>query len=133
MIKKITLGITLFFSTLMIASPAYADWEGVGRNVDGDTYYVDFDRIRKNGGYTYYWFLVDLLEPIETGILSSKVYHQGDCEVFRFKYLSFIHYKQPMGEGSGDSNSPKLEWDYPTPNSVTDKILKRVCEYAETL
>ena len=51
MIRKITLGITLFFSTLMFASPAYADWEKVGENENGTTFYVDFDRIRKNVGH----------------------------------------------------------------------------------
>ena len=134
MIKKITLGITLFFSTLMIASPAYADWEKVIKDIDGSTFYVDFDRMRTNGGYVYYWTLYDLLKPDESRDLSYKVYRQGDCRMFRHKALSYISYKQPMGEGSGDTFSPpNPEWRYPTPNSVTDKILKRVCEYTETL
>ena len=63
MIKKITLGITLFFSTLMIASPAYADWKWVSESANGTIYYVDFDRIRTNGGYVYFWQLVDFLKP----------------------------------------------------------------------
>jgi len=134
MIKKITLGITLFFSALMIASPAYADWEWVSRNIAGDTYYVDFDRIRTNGGYVYYWQLSDYLEPIGTGVLSAKVYRQGDCEMFRYKYLGTSYYKQPMGEGSGNTDSrPDTEWTYPSPNSAVETILKRVCEYAENL
>jgi len=134
MIKKITLGITLFFSTLMFASPAYADWEKVIENGNGTTSYVDFDRMRTNGGYVYYWQLSDYLEPTEYGTLSTKVYNQGDCEVFRVKYLSFIHYEQPMGEGSGDSNSPPdPEWIYPSPNSMVETILKIVCELAEYL
>ena len=133
MIRKITLGITLFFST-MFASPAYADWENLGENENGTTFYVDFDRMRKNNGYTYYWHLVDRLEPSGTGILSYQVYNQGDCEMFRFKNLSFSFHKQPMGEGSGNADSPpNPEWMYPPPNTPIEIMLKRVCEFAENL
>ena len=132
MIRKITLGITLFFST-MFASPAYADWVKIG-TIQGDTTYVDFDRIRTNGSYVYYWQLIDLLEPDGDGDLSYKTYHQGDCEIFRLKGFSGISYKQPMGEGSGETISPpNPEWDYPPPNSAMETILNIVCELAETL
>ena len=135
MIKKITLGITFLFSTLMIASPAYADWEKLGEGTDnGTTFYVDFDRIRTNGGYVYYWQLQDLLEPIESGdygMLSGKTYYRGDCAMLRYKTLSYIFYEQPMGEGSGKSSvSINKEWNYPPPNSPAEIILKRVCEVA---
>ena len=134
MIRKITLGISLLFSTLMFASPAYADWVEVAENVDGTTYYVDFERMRTNGGYVYYWRLSDYLEPTEYGDFSSKVYNQGDCEMFRRKALSFSFHKQPMGEGSGQSSeSINKEWKYPPPNSSGEEILKQVCKFAETL
>ena len=133
MIRKITLGITLLFSTLMFASPAYADWEEIGES-DSGTYYVDFDRIRKNGEYVYYWDLSDLLKPDEDGDLSGKVYNQGDCKVLRYKRLSYSFHKQPMGEGSGNADSPpNPEWMYPPPNTPIEIMLKRVCEFAENL
>ena len=118
----------------MIASPAYADWEMVSESVNGDTVYVDFDRIRTNGGYVYFWTLLDLVEPTPYGDLSSKQYKQGDCNMFRYKGLSSSYHKQPMGKGSGDTfSSPNPEWEYPPPNSNIEKILKRVCKTAETL
>ncbi|MDC0421873.1 hypothetical protein OAN06_02940 [Hellea sp.] len=134
MIKKITLGITLFFSTLMFASPAYADWVKLGEGASGNTYYVDFDRMRTNGGYVYYWQLTDFVKPKKNGTLSIKQYEQGDCEVFGIKGLSGMYYKQPMGEGSGELYSPSNpEWIYPSPNSAAETILKLVCELAENL
>ena len=134
MIKKITLGITLLFSTLMFASPAYADWESIGVSVDGNTIYVDFDRIRKNGSYVYWWELTDYPKPNKYGYLSISAYQQGDCEVFRHKVLSFLFDKQPMGEGSGELYSPSNPvWIYPSPNSAAETILKGVCKIAETL
>ena len=112
----------------MFASPAYADWEEVIKS-EGGTFYVDFDRVRTNGGYVYYWKLTDYLEPnSKTGTLSSEVYYQGDCEVFRYKSLSYSFYKTPMGEGSGETVSPpNPEWDYPRPNTIAEIVLKIVC------
>ncbi|MDC0421874.1 hypothetical protein OAN06_02945 [Hellea sp.] len=132
--KHLTLILTLLFSTLMFASPAYADWESIGVSVDGNTIYVDFDRIRKNGSYVYWWELTDYPKPNKYGYLSISAYQQGDCEVFRHKVLSFLFDKQPMGEGSGVTHSPPdPEWIYPTPNSVNEYTLKQVCEYTENL
>ena len=96
-----------------------------GKN--GNTFYVDFERIRKHDGFVYWWYWTDFLKPI-SGILSAKTYQQDDCKLFRFKYLSFVHHKQPMGTDTGGSNSPKNpEWTYPSPNSSMETILKSVC------
>ena len=119
----------------VLPTPVFAEWTWVSQNVDGTTFYVDFERIRKHDGYVYYWELTDLLKPSKYGHLSSKVYIQGDCELFRFKYLSFVHHKQPMGQGSAISEynyTPKNpEWIYPTPTSADEINLKRVCAYVK--
>ena len=101
--------------------------------MEGDVIYVDFDRIRTNGGYVYYWELGDYLEP-KSETLSVKTYNQGDCEMFRLKRLVAISYKQSMGEGDGDTDStPDTEWTYPIPNRTGEVVLKKVCDYAENL
>ena len=85
-----TLLTALVFSlTMMFASPSYAEWTEVGPSVEGDTFYVDYERIRKHDGYVYYWELVDYLKPNKYGTWSAKVYNQGDCKLFRFKSLSW--------------------------------------------
>ena len=94
----------------------------------GSTFYMDFERMRKDDGYVYWWDLSDYLKPIEGGYLSSKIYRQGDCGLFRFKILSFIFHKEPMGGGTGDSYNPaNPEWGYPSPNSVDETFLKFAC------
>ena len=129
--KKLTLT-TLVFSLLMFSSTSFADWTKVSENADGYTFYVDFERIRKHGGYVYFWSLDDYLKPNKSGYLSDKVYQQGDCKLFRFKYLSFSFHKEPMGEGTGEiENKPDKEWNYPSPNSSIEEILKKVCRYAK--
>ena len=130
--RKLTLFTALVFSLLVFSSTSFADWKRVSENADGYTFYVDFERIRKHGGFVYYWYLTDYLKPNAKGILSGKIYVQSDCKLFRFKYLSASFHKEPMGEGTGQmNNDPDKEWKYPIPNSSMEIILKYVCAYAK--
>jgi hypothetical protein len=128
MMKSLLTILTLVFS-VMFSSTSFAEWTEVATNTSGSTYYVDLERIRKHDGFIYYWRLSDHLKPTKYGDLSSKVYHQGDCKLFRFKYLSDSYYKGKMGTGdkTGGSNKPDKEWRYPSPNSTGEYILKLVC------
>ena len=121
---------TLLFSTLVFSSPSYADWTKVDTN-DGGTFYVDFDRIRKHDGYVYYWGLSDYLKPTKYGHLSTKLYNQGDCKLFRVKALSDFSYTNSMGNGtpSASNNKEDIEWRYPSPNSALETILNSVCSH----
>jgi hypothetical protein len=128
--KKLLLIFTLLFSTLMFSTPSYAEWTETSKSVNGDTFYVDFDRIRKHGGYVYFWLLTNFLKPSKFGDLSAKVYKQGDCKLFRYQRLSYSFHKEPMGGGTGDVQKPLPQskgWQYPTPNSVSEYVLKAVC------
>ena len=114
-------------------STSFAGWTEVVTDMEGNTYYVDFERIRKHDGYVYFWELGDLLKPNEYGNLSAKAYKQGDCKKFRYKWLSMSLYKESMGGGEiGEtSNTPDKEWTYPHPDSPSGIILKSVCQYAD--
>ena len=70
--KKLLTLTTLVF-TLMFSSTSFAEWTKVGVGMDGDSYYVDFERIRKVDEYVYYWQLADLNEPIKTKS-GSRIY-----------------------------------------------------------
>ncbi len=112
----------------MFSSPSYAKWTKTGENAKGNTYYVDFERMRKVDGYVYFWELTDFLKPDEWGSLSVKGYLQGDCKLFRVKNLSYSFHNEPMGGGTGETfNLKNPEWKYPTPNSVGETTLKQVC------
>ena len=118
---------TLLF-TVMIPSTSFAEWTKIAEDDVGDNWYVDFERIRKHDGYVYFWRLADYLKPTEWGKMSSAVYYQGDCSLFRTKMLSVSYYKEPMGGGTGDVQEPvKKGWKYPSPDSVNEIILKDVC------
>ena len=121
---------TLLLSTLVFSSPSYADWTGVSTNADGDTFYVDFDRIRKHDGYVYYWRLSDYLKPTKYGVLSAKSYSQVDCKAFRYKRLSISYYTNSMGNGTLSLSENVLrEWEYLPPNTVGETTLNSVCSH----
>jgi hypothetical protein len=127
--KKIIILSTLIFS-VMFSSPSFADWKKVGENMNG-TFYVDYERIRKRGDYVYYWELLDLPRPDTSGHLSYKLYAQGDCNMFRYKFIISMTYPAPMGEGNGQTQYEPGKWEYPPPDSANEVNLKSVCAYAK--
>ena len=127
--KKLTLILSLIF-TVTLSSPSYAKWTKVSENVNGHKLYVNFETIRKHGEYVYYWDFMNYEKPSPSGSFSSKSYHQVDCNLLRYKMLTNIMYKQRMGQGNGESYSPKNpEWNYSPPNSLIESILKAVCKH----
>ena len=124
--RNLLLIFTLLFSTV-ISSSSYAKWTALSEN-NGSINGVDFERIKKQNGFVYYWELINHSKPFK-GISSGKMYNQGDCKQFRYKILSYYFYKEPMGIGEpNDIGSPKNpEWIYSPPNSVVENTLKKVC------
>ena len=84
----------------MFSSTSFAKWtevtKGGGDNNSGDTFFIDFETIRKVDEYIYFWGLNDYLKPIRHGHFSNKFYKQGDCKLFRYKLLSFSFHVEPM-------------------------------------
>jgi hypothetical protein len=132
--RKLLLLFTLLFSTVIFTSISYAEWTLVSKNYKSNQY-LDFERIRKVDGYVYYWTLSEYLERTPLGHLSGKVYHQGDCKLFRRKILSDSYYEEPRAVGipTNSSNKPDKEWSYPSPNSSDEVILNFVCALAIAL
>ena len=113
----------------MFSLPSYAGWTRVVADTEGNTHYVDFDRIRKQDGYVYFWSITNYVKPSPDGHLSAKVYRQVDCKLFRDKYLNSSYYTEPMGRGRPSlvSNKPDKDWRYPSPNSTIETTLKSIC------
>ena len=125
---KILLTIFTFVSSMMFSSISFAEWAKVTRSVNGDTFYVDYERIRKHDGFVSFWTLSDFLIPTKWGDFSTETYRQGDCKSFRLRNLRVVQYKQPMGRGSGDVyNLKNIKWHYPLIDSVNETILETVC------
>jgi len=118
---------TLVFS-VMFSSNSFAEWTEVTESVYGDTFYLDFERIRKHDGYVYYWVLSDYKIRSEQGTASTIDYNRGDCKLFRKKNLNQRLFKGQMGQNLlAAINEEDKDWTYPPPNSVNEFLLKTVC------
>ena len=130
--KKFRMIAVALATTVAFATPVFAEWTEATESVSGATYYIDYDTVKENNGYVYYWELQDRLKPTETGILSAKFLMEVDCDIPRkIRPLSFVFYNQPMGGGNGDAQKSLIdEWEYPTPNTAGDTLTNKVCDYA---
>ena len=126
--KKITLLLVIIF-TFLFSTTSWGEWELGSESVTDGKMYYDKDRVRKNGKYIYFWFLIDSLKPLERGDFSLTRYLQLDCSISRYKSLKEITYKKSMGEGEVTSDfTPPNEWKYPKPESISEFVSNKVCE-----
>ena len=44
-----------------LSTPVFAEWTKVGESVNGDTWYIDYDTVKENNGYVFYWGMDDYL------------------------------------------------------------------------
>ena len=127
---KNLLTIFTFLFTVMFSSISFAGWTKVSENVSGSSFYLDLERIRNHDGFVYFWSLTNYLKPDEWGDLSAISYDQGDCTLFRYKFLTKMFYKEPMGGGRGETipvPEKFKDWQYPVPDSSSESSLKEVC------
>ena len=119
----------IFFVLIFQSQSSFGEWIKIGEN-DKMVVYIDFDRIRKNQGYLYYWEMRDVLVSNKWDMRSGIVYKQGDCNLFRYKILTYTMYDNFKGTGKilNSSNPPDKEWRYPKPGTGNEMILKSVCQ-----
>lgn len=121
----------LLFS-ILLSFNSYGEWTEITESIDGSsTFYVDEDTIKENGGYVYWWSLGNS-KKLVSGTLSAKFYNEGDCGINRYRKLSYVFYKQPMGRGEDVTDNPQNpKWVYPTPGSIEGGVLDFVCAYVK--
>ena len=138
--KKLLL---LLFS-LILSFNAYGEWTKTSEGVDGDSYYIDFQTIKKlDNGDVVVWIMFDTTDPTD-GIFSddkfysSKMFWQVGCDLNRFKPLSMTQYQEPMGRGESESldgiagAEELMTWQYLPPDSIGYKNIEEVCSIAKS-
>ena len=116
--------------SVVLSPVAHAEWTKVTADKDGNTFYVDLERIKKHDGKVYFWQLYDYLKPYQ-GMLSFTAYTEVECGPLRYKDLTWTSYKGPMASGKISSTAwaPDKYWKYPNPNSINEVILNVVCNH----
>ena len=73
--------------------------------------------IKKVDDFVFFWAVTDFLKPLENQYFSSKVFHQIDCKLFRYKDLNMSFHKEPMGKGIALEVRPPEKWHYTEKNN----------------
>lgn len=94
------------FAVVALYTPyLFAEWEPVAVSNNGSmTYYIDKEALRKNGGFVYFWILVDYLEPRNES-LSTKDYYKAICATNMMSLQSIQYFEVPMAKGEPASVS----------------------------
>ncbi len=128
--KLINLNISIIISFFYL-SAAKADWTKVIENSNGQTFYVNMESILEEKGHVFFWELIDYNQKDEYGDLSAKIYIEGDCKNFRFKWLRLSYHKDAMGTDNVKNQQPSkivADWQHPVRNSISMKVLDYICK-----
>jgi hypothetical protein len=122
--------VLLLASILTFSSYANAEWTLVSEGSRTGKFYVDYDRITKKNGYTYFWKLSSYSQPQTQGYMSMLTYVLLDCKhPRRSMNLQMRAFDRPLRRGNNIATwSPPKEWDYPAPDSVMEILLNEVCK-----
>jgi hypothetical protein len=125
--KVLILSVLISFNVNAKSNAVWKDFYGFP--IEGTSYYLNYDSIKKSRDFVYWWQLADYTNPVE-GYYSLTKYRQGDCDVMRIKDLSYVFHKGNMGEGEALKLKPEDGWRYPEPLSGDSVILKStVCAW----
>ena len=121
--------LVLLFS-IMFSVNSYGEWKLAFTWDNGDASYLDYEEIKKNDGYVYWWELKNMTFGGSSGedYKSVMFYIQGDCEMGRTKLLSATAFKELMGQEYSKTDNYST-WDYPRPNSGALQMLDFICDY----
>jgi hypothetical protein len=110
------------------------NWKKVSTdNRTGNHTYVDFETLRKQGRYVYYWELGNNVDPKTRigGARSVTTYFLVDCK--RNKYINYdmIFYEEPWGRGRSRYYNEPTGWGSGVPDSPNAINTKKVCTYVK--
>lgn len=109
-------------------------WRLISKNVDGASYYLEANSLRKKNGQLHAWLLHDLRKPILKGrVFSVKSFVRLDCDLFGRAALKVIFYSGQLGEGQiqGHFSPDQKSFDYPPPGSTALAVNRKICEMGE--
>ena len=128
-VMKYSLFVILFASLVGIGFPSYAEWKYLLKISRGDVHYIDFNSLKREGDYIYFWSLRDYAKMDKWGDLSSKEYLKVDCKNSKFKFLRDSYHDRQMGKGIpvDVSTKPDKKWTDINSNSVIAFFFQTVC------
>ena len=121
----------LLFVYLCCLSIKANDWTEITKGKNGHTFFVNMERLKEDKDFIYFWQLINYKEKDEYGDMSAKIYVQGECETFKFKWLKVSYHKMYMGRDYVKPGKPSdlvSGWQFPITNSTSYTVLDHVCK-----
>jgi hypothetical protein len=84
---------------------------------DGQTWYMNLEKIQERDGLVYYWYMASDKDG------SESVLSENDCMLSRSKYLQYFQYTEPMLQGDSITLTTEDEWTYMPPDSIGDTLI----------
>jgi hypothetical protein len=136
--KKVNLILLVLF-IFSFSKDVLAEWKKITTNLNGDSFYIDLNKIEKNNELVKFWVLIDSSKKASSkrsGIKSVKTQQQCECESSKYKTITWSFYSLQMGKGKSTDKSDFYAdhfmssnyWTYPSPKSSEEKVIKIVCE-----
>ena len=122
--------IIILFNCFFCSSIKATKWTKVTTGQNGHSFFIDMNKLNENKGYVFFWQLINYYKKDEYGDLSAKIYVQGDCKIFKFKWLKVAYHKMLMGQDQVKPDKPsKLisAWQFPKLGSTSYAVLEHVC------
>ena len=131
--------ILLVLFIFLSSKKVMAEWEKVTTNLNGDSFYIDLNKIEKNNKLVRFWVLIDSSKKASSkrsGIKSVKTQQQCECRSYKYKTITWSFHSLQMGKGESTNKSDFYAdhfmsnnyWTYPSPRSSEEKVIKIVCE-----
>ena len=113
---------------MLFASPAWAGWVYLSKDVKGNVFYLDFETLRKDGNLRRIWQMVELADGDKLKWVSTRYRNEYDCKNETRRMLSFASFSQKnlSGETLFENTKPTDAEDI-APGSIDWTTLKLVC------
>ena len=127
----------IFLVSTFLTLNCWADWSAVSENTSNSTYYLDIQKIKQTKSYTYLWYLVDYIEPINVhpeyfaeDVMSETQYLKVNCNKKRFQRLKVLLYGASMGTGELKDDfvpTDNENWNKVTSGTAFEAVIDTVC------
>ena len=94
--------ILLVLFIFLSSKKVMAEWEKVTTNLNGDSFYIDLNKIEKNNKLVRFWVLIDSSKKASSkrsGIKSVKTQQQCECRSYKYKTITWSFHSLQMCKG----------------------------------
>jgi hypothetical protein len=102
-------------------------WTEVFKNEVGDTYYIDFSSLKREGQKRIFWRATDYKEPIGTRVYSTRNKVLLDCRQATLVLLHETYFTQRGLKGAPASPEPTGQLVRIAPQTVNAELMRLVC------